>query len=765
MKIRGMLCLLVMFLLAGQVCFADDTLYNIVGVTVEGNRRIDTEAITKNIKKKVGSISSDDIDNNIRVLYKTGFFEQVTASIVTEPRGKVLKYTVIEKPVAHKVFIKGNEGISESELAEVMTFGEKRFVDKTAISALIRKAIAFYQTRGYFDASFEHSVVVVGENQVDVTFTVVEGPRYKVRKVEIRGLETVDEDDLRDKMATKRYKWWNSWLFSTGRLSKDALENDRNIIKQFLFDNGLIDAQVSEAAVEKIEDDAGLIVVFDVVEGAVYKVGRLSVSGDLIDYSAEKTLKGIKSEPGDTFCATALRNDAFKISEKFSDIGYAYVNVVPNTAVDRERNTVNVNFNVNKGKPVKVNKIVIHGNNKTYDNVIRRELKIHEQDIYSGTKIKRSKTLLERLGYFEEVNITTEQTKRDDEVNLDVNVREGSTGAFSVGAGFSSSDGALFNMRLSENNFLGTGRQLSLNVDMGTERDNIVLSAHDRRFNDTYWGLGADLLKTDREFSDFDRQLMGGGVTASYPLEEAFGEWAEDISYSMRYEYLDIEISDINYESAAPLVLRSEGTSSSSSITPKLTRNTINNPINPTKGSRQIAEIELSGLGGSEEFWLAQVHNQWYQPIYRSDEWGDLVFSWRFRFGYGKTYDSDDEFPLFRRFFPGGINSVRGFDDRTLGPKDEDGNEYGGNKQFVNNLEIIFPIVNSAGLKGVIFYDMGQAFDDDESLDLGDLREAYGVGLRWASPLGPIRIEFGFPIDREKGEDSMVTQFSFGAPL
>ena len=439
--------------------------------------------------------------------------------------------------------------------------------------------------------------------------------------------------------------------------------------------------------------------------------------------------------------------------------------MVPNTAVDRERNTVNVNFNVNKGKPVKVNKIVIHGNNKTYDNVIRRELKIHEQDIYSGTKIKRSKTLLERLGYFEEVNITTEQTKRDDEVNLDVNVREGSTGAFSVGAGFSSSDGALFNMRLSENNFLGTGRQLSLNVDMGTERDNIVLSAHDRRFNDTYWGLGADLLKTDREFSDFDRQLMGGGVTASYPLEEAFGEWAEDISYSMRYEYLDIEISDINRESAAPLVLRSEGTSSSSSITPKLTRNTINNPINPTKGSRQIAEIELSGLGGSEEFWLAQVHNQWYQPIYRSDEWGDLVFSWRFRFGYGKTYDSDDEFPLFRRFFPGGINSVRGFDDRTLGPKDEDGNEYGGNKQFVNNLEIIFPIVNSAGLKGVIFYDMGQAFDDDESLDLGDLREAYGVGLRWASPLGPIRIEFGFPIDREKGEDSMVTQFSFGAPL
>ena len=745
--------------------FADEV-FNVTSVTVDGNRRIDTEAILKSIKAKRGLVSSQVVDEDIRTLYKTGFFEQITASFGDSGYGsRTLRYTVVEKPTVRKVFIKGNEEVSESELADVLNFGDKRFVDKTAISALIRKGISYYQMHGYYDASFTHSVVVVGDNQVDVTFTVDEGERYKIRKVLIRGLETLDEDEIREKIFTKRYKWWNSWLFSTGRLNREALDNDRNVIRQFLFDHGLIDGQVSEATVEKIKDDSGLLVVFDVVEGPVYTVGHISVSGDLIDYSADKTLDGIETESGDVFNSSKVRDDSFKISEKFSDIGYAYVNVVPDTSVDRERRTISLNFAVSKGKPVKVNKIRIRGNDKTYDNVIRRELKIHEQDIYSGTKVKRSKALLERLGYFEEVNITTEQTKKDDEIDLDVNVREGSTGAFSIGAGYSSADGALFNVRLSENNFLGTGRQLSLNVDVGTERDSIVLSANDRRFNDTYWGLGADLMKTYREYSDFDSDLLGGGVTASYPLEEVFGETFEDIDFALRYQYLKTDINHVNHESAAPLVIRAEGKSSSSSITPRLIRNTINNPLNPTKGSKQVLEFEASGLGAEEEFWLAQVMNTWYYPVLRSEDWGDLVFSWRFKCGFGESYDKKKDFPLFRRFFPGGINSVRGYEDRTLGPKDEDGNEYGGSKQIVNNLELIFPLVNSAGLKGVVFYDFGQAYDDNEDIEFSKLRKSYGFGLRWSSPLGPIRVEFGIPVDREDGERSMVTMFSFGAPM
>ena len=225
---------------------------------------------------------------------------------------------------------------------------------------------------------------------------------------------------------------------------------------------------------------------------------------------------------------------------------------------------------------------------------------------------------------------------------------------------------------------------------------------------------------------------------------------------------MNIEISNLD-DDVADLVRRNEGDSSASGLTPRLTRNTIDNPINPTEGSRQRLSFEATGLGGNEEYWLADFRNRMYFPLF-STEAGKWVFSWKFRASYGETYDGS-EFPLFRRFFPGGINSVRGFENRTLGPKDEQGNEFGGSKQLVNNLEFIFPLYSSAGLKGVLFYDVGEAFDDDESMDFGEMRQAVGYGIRWISPLGPIRVEIGYPLDKETGEDSVVTLFSFGAPL
>jgi outer membrane protein insertion porin family len=268
---------------------------------------------------------------------------------------------------------------------------------------------------------------------------------------------------------------------------------------------------------------------------------------------------------------------------------------------------------------------------------------------------------------------------------------------------------------------------------------------------------------SQREYDDFDRDLAGGGMEVGYPLGEVLGEWAEDIAFSLQYEYLDIEIKNVDENDAAQLVIDSEGRSTSSAFTPKLVRNTINNPLNPTKGSRQVLSLELAGVGGNQDYYLLEARNVLYHPLLTTS-FGEFVFSWRTSFGYGESYD-DEPFPLFKRFFPGGINSVRGYKNRTLGPKDENGNEYGGSKEFVNNLEVIFPLINSAGFKGVVFYDIGNAFDDGVSIDFGELREAYGYGIRWSSPVGPIRVEFGFPIDREEGESSMVTMFSFGAPL
>jgi outer membrane protein insertion porin family len=263
-------------------------------------------------------------------------------------------------------------------------------------------------------------------------------------------------------------------------------------------------------------------------------------------------------------------------------------------------------------------------------------------------------------------------------------------------------------------------------------------------------------------FNNFNRELSGGSFNFGYPGETVFGSIAEDISLNAKYELLRVNISSVDTD-AAQLVKDSQGQSTSSSVTPSLTRNTINNPLNPTKGSKQILSVEFAGLGGDQDFYLFEAKNSWFYPMVES-VWGDLVISDRTSFGYGESLNNDP-FPLFRRFFPGGINSVRGFKNRTLGPVDLNGQEYGGSKQLVNNLEMIFPLINSAGFKGVVFYDFGQAYDDNQSIDFSSLRQAWGYGVRWASPLGPIRVEFGYPLDKQPGEAGMQTMFSFGAPI
>ncbi len=756
----GVVIYFVLLLSSPCSVFADSD-FRFDDVSVEGNRRIDSEAIKLQLSKRSGQISEEEISQNVSSLYKTGFFDQVTANITLNPSGqRVLVFKVLEKPVIRKVFLDGNSELESNDLLDIFKLGANRFLDKTRLNSLIKNASALYQQKGFYDATMDYTIEPVSDGQVDVTFHVKEGNRYKIEKINFQGLETLDSDDLRDVMQTKRYKWWSSWLLGTGRLNMDMLENDRALIRQYFLDNGLVDATVSEPTVEK--EEGKIKVSFNVKEGQKYSIGNISASGDLVEGSSSKTLEGIKIKSRDTFNASKLRDESFRISDKFSDVGYAFANVIPNTFIRKTDETVDIDFESKKGNLVTVDKISVRGNKKTYDNVIRRELKISEGDLYSSSRVRRSQELLQRLGYFEEVSIANEPSPEKDKTNLLVNVKEASTGQFSTGAGYSTSDGLLFNARLAENNIMGTGKRVELNVDIGTQRNNAALSYLDRRVADSYFSWGAEAFASDREFLDFDRVMTGAGTNIGYPLEEVFGEKFQDIRTGLEYQFANVDIRDVK-DSAAQLVRDSEGSSTVSSVTPSLVRNTINNPLNPSKGALQSVSYEIAGLGGDEEFGVISGKVHWYYPFVES-EYGDLVFSWRTRVDYGDSFN-DEPFPLFKRFFPGGINSVRGYRNRSLGPVDENGNKYGGSKQIVNNAEIIFPIINSAGIRGVLFYDAGEAFDDDDSIDMGNLRRSWGFGLRWSSPLGPIRIEFGLPISRKEGEDRMNPMFSFGAPL
>jgi outer membrane protein insertion porin family len=745
-------------LLATQA-FADQS-YKVDKIAVEGNKNIDTSAIKIQLKAKPGNVSSTLISDDIKSLYRTGFFDQVTASVVSEGANQILKFAVIEKPVIRKVYIKGNKEIKESELSAIFAFGANRFLDNGRIDSLVRAATTKYETEGFYDVHFEHSVVPVGENQVDLSLTVVEGKRYRIRKITIKGLKDIDPDDVRSTIQTRRYKWWSSWLFGTGRLNRDMLDNDKNLIRQYFLDNGYIDGTVSDPSIDKKED--GIYISFDATEGRQYKLDLITASGDLIKDSVDETLKGTKAKKGDVFRASQVRDDAFIVNEKFGDEGYAFANVVPDTSVNKDGALVSINFKTDKGKLVAVNQINITGNDKTYDNVIRREMAIGEQEQYSGKKVKRSQQLLQRLGYFQEVGITNSATDQPDKVDLDVNVHETSTGSFSVGAGYSTSDGPLFNTRLSENNIMGTGRSANAEADIGTKRNNFIVSLDDPRVNDSNWSLGTDLQYTDIDLVDYSRRTEGASLVAGYPLDQLFGEWAQDIKFYTKYEFLNINIRNVS-PTAAQLVKDSAGNSSSSAVTPRLVRNTINNPLDPSDGSRQDVSFEYGGLGGTNDYELFEAKHQFYYPLFSTGK-RDVVFSWRTRLDYGESQD-DQPFPLFKRFFPGGINSVRGYKTRHLGPADPNGARYGGSKELVNNFEGILPLVSSAGIKAVIFWDQGQAFDDNEEISLSALRQGYGWGFRWASPIGPIRIEIGYPINRKAGEKSSNIMFSFGAPF
>jgi outer membrane protein insertion porin family len=735
--------------------------YSISGVDVSGYRRIDPAAIKTQLSANSGVVTSTQINNDVKTLYNSGFFDQVTVSIVPGSAGRaLLRYDVVEKPVARKIFIKGNDAVSESDLAEVVKIEGKRFVDKAKLQALSRKASSYYQGQGFYDAALDYSTAPVGDNEVDVTFIVTEGERYRVREVAIQGAKDLDPDQMSADMNIKTYKWWSSWIFGTGRVNQEMMDADKQVLRQYLMDHGRLDGQVGEASVEKRDD--GLYVTFDITEGKEYRIGKVKASGDLVDSSSEKTLKGIKSETGEVFNASQVREDIFSITDKFSDEGYAFANVVPNTIMNRDNGTVDLDFSSTQGQKVRINNITITGNEKTYDHVIRRWLTIGEQETYSGSKIKRSQTLLQRLGAFDEVSITNKATSDPAAVDLDVMVKEATTGSFSAGAGYSTANGTLFNTRVTENNLFGTGRKLNLNLDFGSQVTNQILSIDDPRLNDSWVSGGIDLFRTTRQYNDFNREVAGGSGTLGYPLERVLGATFQDINANLKYELQNINIRDVE-DYASQFVKDSEGKSVASSVTPSLVRNTINNPMNPSRGSKQVLSAEFAGLGGDQEYYLVEARNSWFYPMVETS-FGEFVLSDRTNFGYGESLN-DDPFPLFKRYFPGGINSVRGYRNRTLGPEDPNGREYGGSKQLVNNLEMIFPLINSAGFKGVVFYDVGQAFDDDQPIAIDALRQAWGYGIRWNSPMGPIRVEFGYPIARQDGERGVQTMFSFGAPL
>ena len=752
---------------------------SIARVGVAGNVRVEEDAIRVHLRTQPGQpFDQAAVDRDIRAIYAMGFFDQVGADVTPTGDNRVeVVFRVQERPLVRNVKVEGTKKVKREEVEGALKIRPHTILDPEKAREGIAAAKKLYVEKGYLDADISYRTEPVGENEVDIFYTVDERQPVRVVAVDFEGNQAFSGRKLRSVMQTQK-KWIFSFITGAGVLNKDVLRTDMERITAFYYDHGYITVRVDEPRIERESD--GLHVVVKVDEGEQFRVADVAVRGENLPHDDKRLREGLATTPGEIFRASALREDSQKLTERLSEDGYAFANVDPQTDVHAEAKTVDVAFQVDRGKQVVVDRIDVTGNTKTRDKVIRREMRLQEQELFSASKLRKSREALQRLGFFQQVNVTTRRAAEDDRMNVVVEVKEAQTGSFSAGAGFSSADSLLFNARIQENNLFGRGQRLSLNGDIGSIRRNVLLSFTEPYVRDTPLTAGIDAFTWKLRFDDFDRSGTGGGTQFTYPVTawgytSLWGVPLEEVRVGSSYRLESADISNVSVNATRSIRLE-QGSSLISSVTPRLSRNTLNHAFDPTAGSFQDVSLEVAGLGG-EQFMKAEARERWYYTFLRSKALGDFTYSFGGTLGYGFLGDAgvnNNDLPLFERYFPGGIDSIRGFKVRTLGPretrKDPFGkvvstNPIGGSEEAILTNEMIFPIVQGIGLKGVVFVDAGNAYSADQGFSLDESRLSAGAGVRWLSPVGPLRIELAEPLVTKAHDQTQLLQFSFGGPF
>ena len=776
---RSVALLAALALVAGEVPLGAQGEPSIARVGITGNLRVEEDAIRVHLRSQVGQpFDQETIDRDIRSVYAMGFFDQVDADVTRLPENRVeVVFRVKERPLVRSVKIEGNKKVKREELEGALKIRAHTILDPEKARQGVEAGKKLYVEKGYLDAELTYSTEPLGENEVDVLYKVDEHGPVKVVEVAFEGNKAFSARKLRGVMQT-REKWLLGFITGAGVLNKEVLRTDVERLTAWYYDHGYVTVRVDEPRVERRDD--GLHVTVKIDEGDQYRVGEVGVAGENTPGDTKALLQGLTVTPGEVFKASALREDTQKLTERLSEDGYAFATVEPDTEMRPDDKRVDITYKVERGKPVVVDRIEVTGNTKTRDKVIRREMRLQEQELFSASKLRKSREALQRLGFFQSVNITTRKAGEDDRMQVVVDVKEAQTGAFSAGAGFSSADQLLFNARIVENNLFGRGQRLELSGDIGSIRRNIILSFTEPYFQDTPLTLGASVFSWKLQFDDFDRSGTGFGTQLTYPVtalgyDSLWGLPLEEVRVGSDYRVEQAQISGLDANATRSIRVE-QGSSLISSVTPRVSRNTLNHAFDPTAGSLQNVSLEVAGLGG-ERFLKAEASERWYRTFWRSKALGDFTYSFGGRLGYGLLGQggvNGDELPLFERYFPGGIDTIRGFKSRTLGPRESRKDIFGrviattpvgGNEEGIMNNEVIFPIVQGIGLKGVLFVDAGNAYSADQGFTWDETRLSAGAGVRWLSPIGPLRIELGRALRTKPHDQLSLLLFSFGAPF
>ncbi|MFN2549518.1 MAG: outer membrane protein assembly factor BamA [Myxococcales bacterium] len=742
-------------------------------VDVQGNRRVEADAIRAQIPIKPGdAYDKEKIKATLLAVWRMGYFSDVKLDVsAAQPplTGYVLSVLVAEKPAVHDIKLEGNDELSKDDLKDTIEVKQFQILDQEAVRKSARKMQEKYVEKGYFLAEVTPKINPLPNNEVDVVFQINEHAKVTVKEIRFIGNKAISNEELKAAMLTQEGTPF-SFVTSAGTYREEAFQRDEIVLQGLYFDIGYIYVKFGKLAIELSPDKRFIYITMPIDEGEAYDVGKIDVSGDLL-VPRERLLALVTTRTGERFSKSRLQTDMNRLLDVYKDRGYAYANVTPDTAVDAEKKTVDLTYNFQKGNLVTIEKVEIVGNSKTRDKVIRREMRVNEGDLYSGTGMRISKARITALGFFDSVEINQKRGSTDDKMALEVSVKEKLTGTFQVGFGFTGGESFFGQAQLAQNNLFGYGHTASLSLQISSIRQLFQLSYLDPYVWDTPWTGSVDLYRSELVFSGFDRQANGGAATAGYEIWEDFRTF---ITWTL-------EQVTVIAQTGSQDVLANQFTSGrTSSVRFSFNYDKRDNRLFPTSGHLESASAEFAAsIFGSENlFQRYRLIERYYHPLI----WG-LVFKVNLSLGYIRSTDPVNRpIAISEKFFEGGINSIRGYVLRSISPTKRIATSLepnaplidfpvGGNKELITNWEIEFPVIESAGVRGVVFYDAGNVFSENENwfkssqrngdLPLG-LFHSVGLGIRWFSPLGPLRFETGFPLTRRPIDDAYLFEFTIG---
>jgi len=723
-------------------------------IEVKGTQRVDPSTVISYLDIKPGTqYTQSELSSSLKKLYETGLF----ADVAIEQRGRNLVVTVVENPILNRIAFEGNEEIEDAELATEISSRSRSVYVRKNVRDDVERIRELYRRSGNYSAIVTPQVIKLDQNRIDLVFEIAEGSVSTIKGIKFVGNEAFEDSELRSVISSKEDRWYRL-LSSDDRYDPDRVAFDQELLRRFYLQNGYVDFNMTSAIAELEPNSDSFFLTFTLEEGERYKVNNVAVdSTALRNVDNSKLEEVVTVEEGAYYSSTNVEDSVDALTSALGDMQYAFARIRPNIDRNENEQTVDVTFRAQETQRVFVEEINIKGNVRTLDRVIRREFDVMEGDPFSSTKVADAQRNIQSLNFFNDVVVRPKPGSGPDQSVIDVEVEEKSTGEISIGAGFSTSDGPLADLRIRERNFLGKGQDVLFATTIAGERTEFDLSFTEPYFFNRDLAAGVDLFHITRDLQDessYDQRTSGGALRLSYPL-------TKKLRQTLRYRIQNNDIDNVE-DDASRFIREQEGTRLTSAISQSLVYNNLNNTIAPSDGYRLWFDTELAGLGGDAQFISAKTGGSYFYPVSKKVTLNTLAEIGAIQ-GYG-----DEDVKINERYYLGSRN-LRGFEFGGVGPRDlATDDSLGGNYFYRGSTELSFPVglPEEMGIKGHLFSDYGSLWDlDDDGATIADessLRLSAGVGVSWVSPLGPIRLDFAQPILDEDFDKDEVFRFDFG---